>query len=299
MKFSGRIDRIKRTRNNFFFGLYDGKMQKQRLGKGLGALIANSEDERATGSRLTELPVGEIRPNPYQPRMDFDPVKIRELAESIQEKGILQPLIVSKKEDGYELVVGERRLRAANRAGLTKVPCILMDVSEKELIEIALVENLQRDDLDPIEEAQAYALMIERFHLSQSEVAQRVGKDRSSVTNSLRLLRLPEPVRKLMREGKLTAGHARTLLGMEDPDKQVELAQQMVVAGTSVREAEENRRKQGERKVDPRIRKVEEELQRFFGTLVKLRGSPRGSITIRYYSLEDLNRILEILGVDI
>jgi ParB family chromosome partitioning protein len=284
-------------------------MQKRRLGKGLGALIAESGAERREGKRLLEVPVEEIRPNPYQPRLGFDAEKIAQLAESIREKGILQPLIVSKRDDGYELVVGERRLRAANQAGMTSVPCIVMDVPDEELVEMALVENLQREDLDPIEEATAYELMMRKFDLSQGEVAERVGKDRSTVTNALRLLRLPGEVQRLLRDGKLTAGHARTLLAIEDEDEQVRAANDMINKGLSVRDAEESLRKTAgrsrkgrpprKRQEDSRIRRVEEELQRYFGTFVRLKGSPKGSIVVKYYSIEDLNRILDILGVEI
>ncbi len=281
-------------------------MQKRRLGKGLGALIGDTGPDEGI-QRLIDLPLDEIRPNPYQPRMGFDGDKIEELSRSIREKGILQPLIVSRRDDGYELVVGERRLRAAKQAGLAEVPCIIMDVPNEELLELALVENLQREDLDPIEEAKAYGLMIEKFALSQEEVARRVGKERSTVTNSLRLLNLSEGVQEMLRAGRLTAGHARTLLGIEDPREQLAAATDIVEMGLSVREAEETRREKGEtgrkrtyrKSADPRIRRVEEELQRHFGTLVKLRGSHKGSIVIRYYSMEDLNRILEILDVEI
>jgi len=206
--------------------------------------------------------------------------------------------------------VGERRLRAAGRAGLSEVPCIIMEVPDEELLEVALVENLQREDLDPVEEARAYELMIERFGLSHEETAKRVGKNRSTVTNSLRLLKLPDEVQALMRDGRLTAGHARTLLSIEDPDEQTRAANAMVETGLSVREAEETqrdmidapagiKRRRSRRSVDPRIRRVEEELQRYFGTLVKLRGSPKGTISIKYYSMEDLNRLLDILGIEI
>jgi len=260
--------------------------------------------------RLVDLPIGEIRPNPYQPRIDFDSEKIEELSRSIEEKGVLQPLLVSRREDGYDLVVGERRLRAAERAGLSEVPCIIMEVPDEELLEVALVENLQREDLDPVEEARAYELISDKFGLSHEEIARRVGKSRTAVTNSLRLLKLPDDVKALLRDGRLTAGHARTLLTIEDPNEQVGVANELVEKGLSVREAEETRRnvvetpggggKRGARRdVDPTIRRVEAELQRYFGTLVKLKGSQKGTITIKYYSMEDLNRILDILGVEI
>ncbi len=272
-------------------------------------MIAESTREEELGN-LIQLPIGEIRPNPYQPRIDFDMEKIEELANSIEEKGILQPLIVSRRADGFDLVVGERRLRAASRAGLSEVPCVIMEVPDEELLEVALVENLQREDLDSIEEARAFELMMEKFGMSHEEVARRVGKSRSTVSNALRLLKLPEAIRRLLREGRLTAGHARTLLGIENPDEQMRIANDMVEKGLSVREAEERRRVVTEssgagrrtlprRPVDPRIRQVEAELQRYFGTLVKVKGSQKGSIVIRYYSMEDLNRILEILDVEI
>lgn len=273
------------------------------------ALIGESAEGEDLGN-LIQVPISEIRPNPYQPRIDFDTEKIEELARSIEEKGILQPLIVSRRADGFDLVVGERRLRAAGRAGLSEVPCIVMEVPDEELLEVALVENLQREDLDSIEEARAFELMMEKFGLSHEEVARRVGKSRSTISNALRLLKLPEAVRKLLREGKLSAGHARTLLGIENPNEQIKIANDMVEKGLSVRDAEETRwdiparvgaggRTATRRGVDPRIRQVEGELQRYFGTLVKVRGSHKGSIVIRYYSMEDLNRILEILDVEI
>ncbi len=281
-------------------------MQKRRLGRGLGALISESGQEK----RLLDISISEIRPNPYQPRLDFDSDKIGELARSIEEKGVLQPLIVAKREDGYDLIVGERRLRAAGRAGLSNVPCLIMELPDEELLEIALVENLQREDLDPVEEARAYSLMIEKFELSQADVAEKVGRNRSTIANALRLLNLPMEVQTLLQEGKLSAGHARTLLGIEGAENQTNAANAMVDRGLSVREAEEDRRMRrerspaaGERKsrkaLDPRIRRVEEELQRHFGTLVKLKGSEKGSIVIKYYSMEDLNRILDILRIEI
>jgi len=281
-------------------------MQKRRLGRGLGALINESGQEK----RLADISISEIRPNPYQPRLDFNSEKIDELAKSIKEKGVLQPLIVSMHDDGYDLIVGERRLRAAGRAGLSEVPCMIMEVPDEELLEIALIENLQREDLDPVEEAKAYSLMMDKFSLSQVEVAERVGKNRSTVANTLRLLSLPEEVQVLLREGKLSAGHARTLVGIEDSENQIKTAKAMVERCLSVREAEEDQRgrleqsgsgreKRGPKAVDPRIRRVEEELQRYFGTLVKLKGSEKGSVVIKYYSMEDLNRILDILRIEI
>lgn len=275
----------------------------------MGALFSESGFEEA-GKRLIEIPIDGIRPNPYQPRIDFDDGRIQELADSIGEKGILQPLIVSKRDDGYELVVGERRLRAARAAGLTEVPCLVLEVPDEEVLEVALVENLQREDLDPVEEARAYTMMVEKFGLSQEEVARRVGKGRATVTNALRLLKLPAEIQRLLREGKLSAGHARTLIGIEDPGEQVRTANDLVNKGLSVREAEETRRgkegsgealgqRRGRRSVDPRVRRVEEELQRYFGTFVKVRGSNKGTIVIKYYSIEDLNRILDILGIEV
>ena len=287
-------------------------MQKRRLGKGLGALIsaatssAVDESEKAVPS----VPIAAVRPNRYQPRSNFDPEKIEELKISISEKGVIQPIIVNKRADseGYELIAGERRLRAAKELGWAEIPCIVKEVDDRELLEIALIENLQRENLNPIEEATAYKQLVNEFNLTQSEAAQKVGKNRSTVTNMLRLLNLPEEIQELLKGGYLSTGHARPLLAIPDAERQVAIANNIVEKGLSVRETEKliqklakKNKKETKSKasvLDSYLQNLEDELQRNFGTKVRIKkiAEDRGKIEISFYSNEDFERLIERLA---
>ncbi|MFY0546286.1 ParB/RepB/Spo0J family partition protein [Brevibacillus sp. H7] len=276
------------------------------LGKGLGALItSNLLDE---GEQVSEISVSEIRPNPYQPRKEFDAAAIEELSQSIKEHGIIQPLIVRKSIKGYELVAGERRLRAAKVAGLKKVPVVVKAYTDQQLMEIALIENLQRENLNPIEEAEAYEKLMEHYSYTQEELAQKIGKSRPHVANILRLLQLPDKIRKFVSNSALSMGHARALLPVEKEDLQLQLANDVVKKGLSVRQLEElvkqlnvsrETNKKKAVKKEPLLSQMEERLRIRFGTSVKIKkGSKRGKIEIDFYSNDDLQRILDILYVE-
>lgn len=271
--------------------------KKGGLGKGLEALLRDIKPLDA-GEFLCDVSL--IRPNPLQPRKQLDPQAMQELVESIKEKGVLQPILVRPKGDGYEIIAGERRWRAALEAGLEKVPVIVKEVSDKEALELALVENLQRQDLNPMEEAEAYRVLIEEFGYTQQEVAQKVGKDRSTVANALRLLKLPPEAKEALRKGQISAGHARVLLSVEDPERQRFLLGLMLQKGISVREAERlASRKTAEREeqlFDPDVLQLQEELQSLLGlkVRVKLKGK-KGKIEVEFNSLQELEQVLEFL----
>jgi ParB family chromosome partitioning protein len=281
-------------------------MSKRKvLGKGLSALIPDAAIEASGGGgNLASITVDEISPNRLQPRKEFDDVKIEELAASIREKGVIQPLIVRETDEGYELIAGERRLRAARLAGLSSVPAVIRDVGDGEALELALIENIQRENLNPIEEAQAYQRLIEEFSLTQEEMAQKVGRDRTTITNSLRLLTLPQIVRRDLSAGELTSGHGRALLALGDERLIMAAREKFIAKGMSVREAEAyvRRIKEGEGpardkpEIDPAILDIEEDLTRTLGTKVRIvpKGAG-GSITIEYYSEQELDRLAEIL----
>src|SRR5215475_7868139 len=213
-------------------------LKRRPLGRGLGALIREGPMPAVPSAAERRVPVLEIRPNRRQPRRYFDEERIAELAESIRHQGILQPLVVRRVEDGYELIIGERRFRAAQHAGLDRVPVVVKDVSDAESLEMALVENIQREELTPIEEALAYRQLMEEFHLTQEEVANRVGKSRPVVTNLLRVLTLPEEIKDEVDRGHISVGHARALLALDTPDQQIEMARTVMRQGLSVRETE-------------------------------------------------------------
>ncbi|MBO8164798.1 MAG: ParB/RepB/Spo0J family partition protein [Brevibacillus sp.] len=274
----------------------------KRLGKGLNALFPMEE-----GDHVTEIGVAEIRPNPYQPRKEFEPDALRELAESIKVHGIIQPLIVRKSIKGYELVAGERRLRAAKEVGLAKVPVVIKAYTDQQLMEIALIENLQRENLNPIEEAEAYQKLIDHCSYTQDELARKVGKSRPHVANMLRLLQLPDRIRGLVSSSALSMGHARAILPIEDPALQWQLANDVINQQLSVRQLEElvkqlyvsRETKPKAKKVvkkEPIIQQMEERLRSRFGTLVQIKtGTRKGKIEIEFYSNDDLERILELL----
>ncbi|WP_306535080.1 ParB/RepB/Spo0J family partition protein [Geobacter sp.] len=276
-------------------------VKKTGLGRGMAALLPVVEEE---GKRYFSCPIEEIRPNRNQPRKTFTPDKLEELAASIREKGIIQPLVVRKKGDHYELIAGERRWRAAQKAGLREVPVVIQDVSEDTALEMALIENIQREDLNAVEEAEAYHALMENFSLTQEELAKRVGKDRSTVANSLRLLKLPAELKKDIVEERLAMGHARAILAL-DSDQQVREARDAIVRGSlTVREAESLvKRLKGGQKPKAKAGAVEvhaadlvEQLQRRFMTRIAVRKSGKGGkIEITYGSRDELARIVDIL----
>lgn len=273
-------------------------MTKKALGKGLGVFLPDDygilKDER-----FAEVDVESIIPNPDQPRIRFDAEAIEELARSIKESGIIQPLLVTPDGENYRLVVGERRWRAAMKAGLKKIPVLIRVIPPERQLEISLIENLHREDLNPLEIALVYQRMIKELNCTQEEVADRVGKGRTSVTNFLRLLELPELVRDYLSENKISMGHARALASLESREAQEALAHEIVRRDLSVREVERlispgNKEKPGEKKrvSDPDLRAVEEDLVKHLGTKVRISGTrKKGTIKIDYFSLDELNRL--------
>ena len=280
-------------------------MKRPALGRGLSALIPGGSAVERKG--VVMLGIEEIQPDRGQPRRYFDEQHILELAESIRAKGVLQPLLVRREGEGYALVDGERRWRAAQRAGLRELPCIIRDVSEPEAFELALIENIQREDLNAIEEAEAYQRLIEYHGLTQEELAQRVGKDRSTVANALRLLRLPESIKQAMSSGALTMGHARALLALGDETDLRRAAEKVITEALSVRQVEQLVQRLKGKKVirqerardgGVQLRHVVERLQRKLGAKVALRDRDgAGTVEIRFHSHAELDRILKsILG---
>ncbi len=286
--------------------------KRDRLGRGLGALLGDylgeTPSETVTPVRL--LPVSSIAPNPFQPRRDFSAEDLDDLAASMKDNGLLQPVVVRAKAGGgavrWELVAGERRWRAAMRLGWKEIPASVRELDDRTMLVLAMVENLQRSGLSPLEEADGYRRLGAEFSLSQQQIAELVGKDRSTVSNSLRLLQLPASIRQLLGEGKLTAGHARALLGLSDPRRMAELARAAVAKGWSVREVEAqvqrgrgSRPRSGRpaRPRDPAVRALEVELQRALGTGVRIRpGKGRaGKIEIPFLGAEDFERVFEIV----
>jgi ParB family chromosome partitioning protein len=248
-----------------------------------------------------QLPVSQVRPNPYQPRQHFDPERLQELAHSLQTQGLLQPIVVRRQLDGFELIAGERRWRAAHLAGLETIPALVRRASDEEVLGLALLENLQRDDLNPLEEARAYQRLQSEFHLRQEDVAQYVGKDRSSIANALRLLKLPRVLQEDLETGRLTMGHARALLALESEEAQLRLRDQILASGLSVRETEAHVRAQKRTAADGRSKPahfvvIEETLQHHLGTRVAIRpGRKHGKIEITYTGEDDLHRLLGLL----
>lgn len=280
-------------------------MSRKALGRGLRALIPESDSFEAA---VRSIPIDQIDRNPEQPRKLFDDEQLEELKESILAHGVLEPIIVRPIEGRYEIVVGERRWRAAKLAGLESIPAAVRPLSDREAMEMALVENLQREDLNPIEEAEAYKRLMDEFELTQEQVADRVGKKRSTVANRLRLLEMEPELRAEVAAGRLSAGHAKALLAISSPRERAEVARRVIEEGWSVRAVEEYSR-QGDRKRssskravvrktrDPLLQDIEERLQRCLGTKVRVVGrGQRGRIEIDYYSEDDMERILEIIA---
>lgn len=292
--------------------------RKGGLGKGLDSLITDrrasiakeaetvsaEKDEKKENGNPLMVKLSEVEPNREQPRKHFDEESLQELADSIKKYGIIQPLLVEKKEKYYEIIAGERRWRAAKLAGLKEIPVLIKEISEQEKMEVALIENIQREDLNPIEEAQAYKRLLEEFHLKQEDVANRLSKSRSAITNTMRLLKLDERVQTMLADGGLSAGHARALLSIEDGDKQYELALKIVDKGLSVREVEALLKKKPAEKKDSELssrenliyRNFENNLKEIYGTKVSIKDQKgKGKIEISYYSVDELERILEML----
>lgn len=274
--------------------------QRQALGRGLEALIPGAGTQERG---IRQVPLDAIRPSSHQPRKLFDDGKLKELAASIRSHGVLAPVILRQTEEGYELVAGERRFRAARMAGIASIPAIIREVSNSEMLELALIENIQREDLNPIEEASAYRRLAAEFKLTQEQIADAVGKDRSSVANYVRLLRLPEEIRAEIASGSLSMGHARALLSIDDGAAQRRAAREVIARGLSVRDTEalarravEPPKKPAERAVDPNTRAAEERLRFSLGTRVRIvRKGKSGRIEIEFTSEDELQRIYEYL----
>ncbi|MCP4690806.1 MAG: ParB/RepB/Spo0J family partition protein [Desulfobacterales bacterium] len=282
------------------------KRKKMALGKGLEALIPRVEPEKERASDFFLLDIDLIRPNRYQPRVHFSEKEMIELADSIKAQGIIQPLLVKKDESGFELIAGERRMRAAKMAGLTRAPVVLKDISDEELLEMSIVENIQRENFNPVEEAEAYHRLISEFALTQEEAATKVGKSRSAVANFLRIRQLPDQIKTSIIDGDISMGHARALLGVENTARQNMAWRTIISKALSVRETEKliKKLKTEENKPAPPAPTTEEnvlndiadELSRHFGAKVQInRRGKKGKVQIEFYSDKDLNRLLELL----
>ncbi|MDM5335668.1 ParB/RepB/Spo0J family partition protein [Ureibacillus composti] len=277
------------------------------LGKGLDALFPTQTIETLQSEEAIEkIQLEKLVTNPFQPRKIFDDETIGELAQSIQEHGIIQPIVVRKKGKKYEIVVGERRFRASKIAGLDEIPAIVKELTEEQMMEIAILENLQREDLTPIEEAEAYQSLIEKLHFTQEDLAKRLGKSRPHITNHIRLLQLPEEVRKLVNDGLLSMGHGRTLLGLKNKRRIPEVASKVVNQSLNVRQLEtlikqlnEDVPRETKKNKDIFVEAKETQLREYFGTNVQIRKNKnKGKIEIEFYSEDDLERILEILSLE-
>ncbi len=272
-------------------------MVREVLGRGLGALLEGADV--AGDAELMQLPVEQIQPNPYQPRQQFNGERLQELRDSILQQGVVQPIVVRRSAAGYELIAGERRLRAAQLAGHELIPALVKRANDQEVLEIALLENLQREDLNPMEEARAYHHLQTAFRLRQDEVAKRVGKDRSSVANALRLLKLPAFLQADIEAGRLSMGHARALLALDSEEAQRELRDQVLAEGLTVRDTEERVRVRKRRVPAAKpayLLAIEQQLHQQLGTRVAIRpGRKRGKIEITYQGEEDLQRLLDLL----
>lgn len=283
------------------------KQKRPALGKGIGALLSSAAQEG--GKKYFVCPVEELKPHSQQPRKVFDDEKMAELVASIKEKGVIQPLVVRQMPDHYQIIAGERRWRAAQKAGLDKVPVVIQNVSEDWALEVALIENIQREDLNPLEESSAYKHLMDSFDLSQDEVAKRVGKNRSTVANALRLLRLPERVKDELLATRLSMGHARALLALDDELDMVEASDEIIRKRLSVRETEKlvkkiknfegvGKPKKTEKPLDPNLEGLMGAMKQALGTNVKLAPKGKGGqIVITYHDLEELDRLLELFGV--
>jgi ParB family chromosome partitioning protein len=281
-------------------------MQKVALGKGLGALIPDLsalDDKERKALGIIEVELDKIVPNEYQPRKFFADDKLKELAQSIREQGVIQPIIIHRAGGGYQLIAGERRWRASRLAGLKTIPALVKEATKRELLEMALIENIQREDLNPLEAAEAYKRLQDEFKLTQDDLAKRVGKERSTVTNFLRLLGLPKEVKHELASGTLSMGHAKALLSLDRVRDQIQVAALIAKKGLSVREAEalaahlKNPPREKKARLSHDLKTVEERLKKSLGTKVSIATKSKGGrIVIEYYSLEELDRILEKIG---
>ena len=279
--------------------------KKPALGKGLSSLLPSrqltaNEPEQLVLATIPELPIDEIQPNPNQPRREFRQQQLNELADSIRHDGIIQPIVVRKQGTGYQLIAGERRLRAAKIAGLDKVPVVVQEISDERLLEVALVENIQREDLHPIELAEAFERLSTDLGLNHEEIGRRTGKDRATITNSIRLLQLPLSLQNLIAERKLSPGHARALLKLKSEEEQHTLALKAIAEGWSVRTMETAVQQPGQKsksvrlpESDPNLKSATDELERSLGTKVRILSATngKGKIEIEYYNIDDLNRL--------
>ena len=277
-------------------------MTKQVLGKGLSALIPADRDMSTNEIHYRTIPLDRIAPNPMQPRQRFDEVRLAELAESVRQNGLVQPLVVRKNGGGYTLVAGERRYRAARMAGLENAPAVIMDeLDDARMLELALIENIQREDLNPLELAEAYRRLIEHCGLTQIQLAQRVGRSRAAVANHLRLLTLPDSIKRLIAEGRLTEGHARALLALDNESHMLEMAERIVNNSLTVRDVEQagpqkRKRRLQVKRVSPALAEMEGDLKRRLATAVRvIPGLKKGRIEIEYYGDEDLSRLWQLL----
>jgi len=275
------------------------------LGKGLSALIPEAEDLGTGGVRFFQCPIEMIEPNPYQPRQTFEGEELEDLARSVKEQGILTPLLVSKTEKGYRLIAGERRWRAAQKAGLARVPAVVRETTPAQSLELALIENIHRKDLNPIEEAMAYSRLLENTGATQESLAIRLGKDRATIANTLRLLKLPTSIQKDLMEGRLSMGHSRVLAGLKDGLEQKAMRDEIIRKDLSVRQTEalvKKRSRSGSARTrtrgkDPYLQSLADSLKNSLGTKVEIRKrGKQGSILIHFYSDEELDRLLEVLG---
>ena len=287
----------------------------RRLGRGLEALLGTGGGLASTDEGALKLiPVAQVARNPFQPRTEFNAEDLVELQESLKASGLLQPITVRRRpsKDGFELIAGERRLRAATKLGWKEIPAIIREIDDKTLLTLALVENLQRTDLNPIEEGEGYHKLSHDFGLTQQQIAETVGKDRTTIANMLRVLQLPESAKKLLQDGKLSMGHAKVLLGLDDSDKIVTLANEIVREGLTVRELEQRLRQvdSGPRRgkvgrpraadrQSPEIRQIQDRVRRFLQTDATLTVGPnnRGTLTLHFYSADDLERLLDLMRV--
>ncbi len=283
--------------------------KKRGLGRGLEALFDESPQVQET-EEITEIPLDEIRPNPYQPRKTFDNKSLKELSESIKENGVFQPIIIRKSVNGYEIIAGERRFRASKLAKKKTIPAIIRKFGEAQMMEVAVLENLQREDLTPLEEAQAYEMLQKNLGLTQAEVSKRLGKSRPYIANYLRLLTLPQKTKRLLQRGELSMGQARTLLGLKDKDGIDDLARKVVKNGITVRQLESLVAKLNEKEKKPKkksikksafIRASESQLTDKFGTSVNITEGKKGNghLAIDFASTDELNRILDLLGINL
>ncbi|WP_027339673.1 ParB/RepB/Spo0J family partition protein [Halonatronum saccharophilum] len=287
-------------------------MAKKRLGRGLDVLISPKNNvikeskSKKQGEEIKKIPLKQIKVNPYQPRSNFDSESLDELGQSIKEHGLIQPIILRPVNEGYQIVAGERRYRATKKLGFKVIEAIILEFGEQEMLEVALIENLQRDNLNPLEEGEAYQALIDKFSLSQGEVAKRVGKSRSAISNTLRLLKLPDEIKKEVSRENISMGHARALLSLDNIDLQKEITLKIIEKELTVRETERlvkevnnsGKKKANKKKnKDPNLIFVEDKLRNILGTPVNIQnGKNKGKIVIEYYSNDDLARIVELLN---